>query len=113
MNLMAMSSEGNLPPPSQTPSPLAPPSPTPYERKFSTLERILKILTSPAEAMQDIAGAPNYTEPTLVILIQAVFAAISVAFVMQKIKIVGSEPTLSMVQSILMGILAVAVIFAG
>ena len=73
----------------------------------------MKILTSPAQAMQDIAEAPNYTEPTLIILIQAVLAAISVAFVMQKIKIVGPEPTLSMVQSILLGVLVFAVIFTG
>jgi hypothetical protein len=47
--------------------------------------------------MKDIAEAPNYTEPTLIILTQAIFAAISVALVMQKIKIIGAEPTLSTV----------------
>ena len=41
------------------------------------------------------------------------FAAISVVLVMQKIKIIGLEPTLSTVQNILVGVLAFAVIFAG
>lgn len=113
MNLTAMNDEGNLSPPSQTPPPPTPPLETPYERRFSTSERLLKILTSPAQAMKDIAETPNYTEPTLIILVQAIFAAISVALVMQKIKIVGAEPTLSTVQNILIGVLAFGVIFAG
>ena len=97
MNLTAMNNEGNLSPPSQTPPPPTPPPETPYDRKLSTSERLLKIVTSPAQAMKDIAEAPNYTEPTLIILTQAIFAAISVALVMQKIKIIGAEPTLSTV----------------
>jgi hypothetical protein len=54
MNLTAMNNEGNLSPPSQTPPPPTPPPETPYERRFSTSERLLKILTSPAQAMKDI-----------------------------------------------------------
>ena len=54
MNLTAMNNEGNLSPPSQTPPPPTPPPETPYDRKLSTSERLLKILTSPAQAMKDI-----------------------------------------------------------
>jgi hypothetical protein len=113
MNLTAMNNEGNLPPPLQTPPPPTPPPETPYERRFSTSERLLKILTSPAQAMKDIAEAPNYTEPTMIILVQAILAAVSVVLVLQKIEIIGAEPTLSTVQNILVGVLAFAVIFAG
>ena len=113
MNLAAMNNERNLPPQLQTSPPPTPLPETPYERRFSTSERLLKILTSPVQAMKDIAEAPNYTEPTLIILVQAIFAGISVALVMQKIKIIGAEPTLSTFQNILIGVLAFGVIFAG
>jgi len=97
----------------QTPPQPTPQAETPYERKFSTSERLLKTLTSPAQAMKDIAEAPNYTEPTMIIIIQAILAAVSVTLVMQKIKIIGAEPTVSTVQTILTGVLAFAVIFTG
>jgi hypothetical protein len=113
MNLTAMNNEGNLPPPLQTPPPPTPTPETTYKRRFSTLERLLKTLTSPAQAMKDIAEAPNYTEPTMIIIIQAILATLSVVLVMQKIKIIGAEPTVSTVQNILVGVLAFAVIFAG
>jgi hypothetical protein len=113
MNLTTVNNEGNPTPPLQTPPPPTPPAETLYERRFSTLERLLKILTSPAQAMKDIAETPNYTEPTVMVIIQAILAAVSVVLVMQKIKIIGAEPTLSTVQNILVGVLAFAVIFAG
>jgi hypothetical protein len=77
-----MNNEGNPTPPLQTPPPPTPPAETLYERRFSTLERLLKILTSPAQAMKDIAETPNYTEPTVMIIIQAILAAVSVVLVM-------------------------------
>jgi len=109
--------------PSEAVQPLAAPSPKPlpetapvqppYERKFSVVQRFYKLLISPSEAMQDIALAPDYGGVIILVVLRFIVAAVAVWTVIQKLQLVGPPDRLSIIWGFLIGILSVAMIFAG
>ncbi len=60
-----------------------------YERRFSTAQRLLKLLTSPSEAMKDIASAPSYEGIAIVLVATLVFSSIYSWEVIQKMEVSG------------------------
>lgn len=82
-------SEPAAPPPSSS-LPEASPTPTPYVKRFNVFQRLYRLLFSPAEAMQDIASAPDYQGGLTIILIQTMLMGIVVASIFQKIHFTGS-----------------------
>ena len=63
----------------------------PYERKFSLLQRFYKLVTSPSEAMEDIALAPDYEGVAVIIVVEAVLSILSLVLAFQKIQFVGTH----------------------
>ena len=61
----------------------------PYERKYSLIQRFYKLLTSPSEAMEDIASAPSYEGIAIILIAELVFLSIAMWIVIQKIQISG------------------------
>jgi len=61
-----------------------------YERKFSLIQRFLKVLTKPSEAMKDIGLAPDYGGSFAVIAIEMVLASVAVILIFQRIQLVGT-----------------------
>lgn len=80
----------------------------PYERRFSVVQRLFKVLIAPREAMRDIAFAPDYEGPVVVIVAESVLALLTFALVFQKISLVG--PYASAVMGFVSVVLAVAFI---
>jgi hypothetical protein len=109
-NLTQPTTATPTPPPPPQPPPEAPPLTPPYQRKFSTLQRYYKLLTSPSEAMKDIALAPDYKGYFGILAIQFVLASIAIVLVLQKFQITGTYA--DRITSTLTGILAVVVIIA-
>ncbi len=72
-----------------TPSEVTPSYEEPYERKFSWAQRFLKLLTSPSEAMEDIASAPSYEGIVIIAIAEFVFMSAAMMIVSQKIEISG------------------------
>jgi hypothetical protein len=64
-----------------------------YDRKFSAATRIMKLLTSPKEAMEDIGLAPDYGGVILLFAIWTIIAGIALVISLLKIRIVGSYST--------------------
>lgn len=60
-----------------------------YDRKFSTFERITKLLTSPKEAMEDIGRAPDYSGVLVIFVIWTIIAAIGATITLQKLQFTG------------------------
>lgn len=67
-----------------------------YQRRFSIARRFLKILTSPSEAMKDIALAPSYGGITVIVVGEIILISISAAIILQKIQILGSHSEIIM-----------------
>jgi hypothetical protein len=79
----------------------------PYERSFSLAQRFYKLLTSPSEAMRDIAFAPDYYGVLVVIAFQVVYLSAAVAMVFQKIRFSG--PYATTLSGMLSGLLVAAI----
>ena len=73
----------------------------PYERKYSTLQRLTKLLTSPKEAMDDIGLAPDYAGVIVLFVIWTIFSIIGVMIVLPKMQFIGpyGAETTSMVMA--------------
>ncbi len=84
-----------------------------YERRFSLLQRIWKLLVSPSEATQDIALAPDYVGPITIVSLEIIVAIIAVWGTMQKFHFVGSSDYISRIWGLVGVIIAVAVVAAG
>ncbi len=82
----------------------------PYERKFSMLQRFYKIITSPKEAMQDIAKAPDYSGVIIIIILQTVVASVAIFAILQKFQFIGPSSTVSATWSILSGGLSLSIV---
>jgi hypothetical protein len=78
-----------------------------YQRRFSTAQRFLKILTSPSEVMKDIAQAPSYDGITVIFFAQVFVFAFGLWLIFQKIQITGQYSNL------ITGLLSLAVVLAG
>jgi hypothetical protein len=61
----------------------------PYVRRFSSVQRLYKLLVSPREAMEDIALAPDFAGVGVIVALQAVFSVFSLFLVFQKIHFIG------------------------
>lgn len=102
----------------QVSAPPAPPSPSvpevpaekPYERKFSSVERLLRVLISPSAAMEDIGLAPDYEGASIVIVFLMILAAVAMVLAFQKIQVVGDLA--SQVWSLVSGIIVFAVVLS-
>jgi hypothetical protein len=68
----------------------APPPAPPYERKYGTASRLLRVLYSPAETMKDIALAPDYAGVMVILFCQVVVGIVATAFVFSKVQVTGS-----------------------
>jgi hypothetical protein len=62
-----------------------------YERKFTLTQRFYKLLTSPSEAMRDIAFAPDYEGFFLIFVMEIVLVSVTLWLVFQKIHFVGEH----------------------
>jgi hypothetical protein len=93
-------------PSSSQPSEVVPEKP--YERKFSFLQRLFKVLFSPSEGMKDVALAPTYGEIFVVLAILIVLALIDIAIIFTKIQFVGMP---AFIWGILTLAMAIAVVF--
>lgn len=80
-----------------------------YERKFSTLQRFYKLIVSPQEAMQDIAGTPDYGGVVVLIILEILIVSITLWAVLQKFQFVGPQNIISMAWSLIGGVIALAV----
>jgi len=94
-------------PSNHQPSEVAPEKP--YERKFSFLQRLFKVLFSPAEGMKDVALASTYGEIFAVLAILIVLALVNIAIVFTKIQFIGLP---AFIWGILTLAMAIAVFFA-
>lgn len=81
-----------------------------YERKYSTVQRLTKMLTSPKEAMDDIGLAPDYSGVIILFIIWTIFSIISVMIILPKLQFVGpyGAETTSMVMAGAVGVLIFA-----
>lgn len=61
----------------------------PYVRRFSSVQRLYKLLVSPREAMEDIALAPDYGGIGAIVVFWAVLSVFSAVLVFQRIQFVG------------------------
>ena len=84
----------------------APPPEPPYERKYGTASRLLRVLYSPAETMKDIALAPDYLGVIVILFCQVVTGIIAAAHMLSKIQVTG--PYAGAVLAIVSPIFAVA-----
>jgi hypothetical protein len=81
----------------ETPSPTSPQPPVPqevkeaYARKFSIWQRFFKLITSPSEAMKDIALAPEYDGVLVLIILQSIIGAVTLVMVRQKLQFYGEN----------------------
>jgi hypothetical protein len=66
-----------------------PPPEPPYERKYGTASRLLRVLVKPAETMKDIALAPDYAGVIVILFCQVVIGIIATAYVLSKIQVTG------------------------
>jgi hypothetical protein len=62
-----------------------------YERKFTLTQRFYKLLTSPSEAMRDIAFSPDYEGFFLIFVMEIVLVSVTLWLVFQKIHFVGEH----------------------
>ena len=87
----------------------------PYERKLTLLQRFSKLLTSPSEAMQDIALAPDYFGVAVIIILETIILGVGVVLVLQKMQLTGpnASTVMSMVTSIMMLAVFIAPIIIG
>jgi len=89
------------------------PSQEPYERESSMLERFYKLVTSPREAMRDIALAPDYGGVFVIIVLQIVLSAVSLTFILGKIELTGNSDVAASVRGIVTGAITVAIVIGG
>jgi len=61
----------------------------PYERGFSFLQRLFKVLFTPMEGMEDVALAPSYGEVFMILVVMMFAALVLIALVFSKIQFVG------------------------
>jgi hypothetical protein len=81
-----------------------------YERRFSLSQRFHKLLTSPSEAMKDVAFSADYEGIFVIIVIEAVLYSVSIALILQRIQITG--PHAAMVSSLVTSIMAFTIVLA-
>ncbi len=67
----------------------APPPEPPYERKYGTASRLLRVLYCPAETMKDIALAPDYVGVIVILFCQVVIGIIAAIYMFSKIQVTG------------------------
>jgi hypothetical protein len=98
----------------ELPAPSSPPEvlpEEPYERSFSLAQRFYKLLTSPSEAMRDIALAPDYEGVLVVIALNIVVLSVAVGIALQKIQFSG--PHAETISGMVSGLLIAAIFIAG
>ena len=61
-----------------------------YQRKYSVPTRFVKLLTSPREAMEDIALAPDYTGAIVIAILEIIMTIAAVILTLQKIEFTGA-----------------------
>jgi hypothetical protein len=61
----------------------------PYERKFSTFERVMKLISSPKEVMEDIGLAPDYSGVLVIFSLWSIVSIIGLALALPKIQFTG------------------------
>ena len=62
-----------------------------YQRRFSLVQRLYRVLVAPRDAMRDIGFAPDYEGPIVIIGLEAVLAIFTLVMVFQKIHVVGAH----------------------
>jgi hypothetical protein len=65
----------------------------PYERRFSILQRFGKLITSPSEAMEDVALDPDYSGPIIIVVLEVIFLVAYLGLVLQKVSFTGANST--------------------
>jgi hypothetical protein len=86
-----------------------------YQRKFSVLGRLFRLLVSPSVAMEDIAGAPDYVGAVGLVALRIVVSALSVWLILQKISIEGvaSDVNMAALWAFVSAILVLAAVIGG
>ncbi len=82
-----------------------------HTRKFSVVQRTLKTLVSPRIAMKDIAMAPDYGAPTLIVILLFIINSAGILLASQHTRFVGSPSQIKFFQTTSYDILTLAVIF--
>ena len=80
------------------------------EEWFGFFGRLHRFVTSPSEAMRDVALAPDYGGVFAILLAEVVLAGVTLALVLQKIQFVGSYA--GQVSALLFSVLALGVILS-
>ena len=73
----------------QSPS-TSPKTEPPYERRFSVPERFVKLVTSPSEAMKDVALAPDYSGPIAIVVLEVIVLSVYIGLVFSRISFTGA-----------------------
>ncbi len=81
-----------------------------YKRKFSLTQRFYKLFTSPSEAMNDIALAPDYSAVLAIIAVELVLLSVTSAMVLQRIRLFG--PNSVSLSNFLPGFLVATILIA-
>ncbi len=89
---------------------LTPESEEKYEKKYSTPTRFIKMLTSPRDAMDDIAKAPDYDGVTIIIILQIILVIFGAGLALQKLQFTGSHQ--AQIENVMFSFLAITVVIA-
>mgnify|MGYP001571275844 CR=1 FL=1 len=89
-----------------------PPLEETYERKYSMFQRFYKLIFSPSEAMKDIALAPDYGGPIVLVILRIIITAIGISVVLQKFQLVGDTATINYISSTLFSVMAIAIVIS-
>jgi hypothetical protein len=79
-------------------------------RYYSLSQRFRKLVSSPSDAMEDVAHWPDYAGPVVIIFFLAVLASVDISLVYQKIQWTGDPAVISAAQNMVTGIIAIAIV---
>lgn len=65
----------------------------PYERRFSIIQRFGKLVTSPSEAMEDVALFPDYSGPITIVVLEVIFLTVYLGLALQRFSFTGASAT--------------------
>jgi hypothetical protein len=94
-------------PPRPIPTVERPPRP---EKRFGMGQRFLKLITSPREAMEDIANHPDYAGVFVIVIANVILGIIAVSIVFQKLQFTG--PYADTVTSYMSAAVALGIVIA-
>ncbi len=80
----------------------------PYQRRLSVVERIVRLLVAPKDAMEDISLAPDYVGVVLIIAAMTIVSAATVLISLGKIQFVGANA--AEITSLLSSAIAISII---